>query len=522
MQEGARSFENIVIYLSGQSSSRGTVTLCSCPFCTFVYFRDDGATGAFPFDDPFLLSPLSPPYLEQSGHRVFNLAFYSDMTVIEQPVRLCFHDATQELGISLNFATQADFSDLFDYLKSEMTIVSPNLPGFFQIRRFRRSLPLSEAYGQRRKELKDSFLNSPANQRGDVLLVAHSELIRRLTDMIGGAAQSAKTYLPLAAVEQVREAVAESRAAVADLVRRHSVPESMKGSVWAVLIGLHPLDRLDPRLKERYMVVKRQWTTITEAQLHRSKLLLGHVNRCTRYVEANRQQFISVVAAHPAILNLTFNIFMAILRVYNFIDKHFDVVKAIFRVFLWMFVRDVAETPDQTIFIGEDGLTYDEDTLETIIFWSILYVFEAAETRRLLELPKPADHETTEAICDFIFLVYPSMFKHLHQIGVRTFDRLIPLFTAHMSTLLPLCDCLDLWLAAAASPSFLEFTQFMLIACLFFNFPNMFSLEPSADQDLQPAIEQAFEYIDHRYLATASFTLSEKAREMVRERLPPD
>jgi hypothetical protein len=157
--------------------------------------------------------------VEQSGHRAFSLAFYSDMTVIEQPVRLCFHDATQELGISLNFVSQGEFDDLFDYFKSEMTIVSPGLPGFFQIRRFRRSLPLSEADNQRRKELKDSFLNDATNQRDDLLLEGPSELIRRLTDMIGGAAQSAKTYLPLATVEQVREAVSTSRAPVADVIR---------------------------------------------------------------------------------------------------------------------------------------------------------------------------------------------------------------------------------------------------------------------------------------------------------------
>jgi hypothetical protein len=55
-------------------------------------------------------------------------------TVIEEPVRLCFHDSTQELGISLNFATQAEVTELFEDLCHEMTIVSPGF--FFQIRAF--------------------------------------------------------------------------------------------------------------------------------------------------------------------------------------------------------------------------------------------------------------------------------------------------------------------------------------------------------------------------------------------------
>jgi hypothetical protein len=59
----------------------------------------------------------------------------------------------------------------------------------------------------------------------------------------------------------------------------------------------------------------------------------------------------------------------------------------------------------------------------------------------------------------------------------------------------------------------------MLISALIFNFPNMFALDPLPDQDLQPLIEQAFEFIDHRYLASASFVLSVRGKEMAHEKL---
>jgi hypothetical protein len=343
-------------------------------------------------------------------------------------------------------------------------------------------------------------------------------MIRIITDMIGGSAQSTQ-HLPKATMEQVSGAIANGRASVVELLHRCSIPAKLQASVWAFLIGVYPLENVDANIKEKYLVVKRQWVSVTESQLIRSHLLLDDVKRCTQYIDANRQQFISVVVAHPAVLTLAFNIFMAILRVYHFIDKHFDVLKHIFRVFLWMFVEDIDITPTHCIFVGPGGIRYDQDTLEALMFWSIIYIFEGGETRRLLEISNPADHDTTEAISDFVFLVYPSMFRHLNTIGVKNFDRLIPSIIGHFSTFLPLCDCIDLWLAAAASPSFLDFTQFMLVSCLVLNFPNLFLSHSVPDQDLQPIIEQAFEYIDHRYLERASFILGERAREMVAQRI---
>jgi hypothetical protein len=192
---------------------------------------------------------------------------------------------------------------------------------------------------------------------------------------------------------------------------------------------------------------------------------------------------------------------------------------ALFRVFLWMFVADIAPG-DRVMFRGPHGLEFDEDTLETIIFRSIVYVFEAGETRSLLALAGHADGEITESINDFIFVMHPSMYRHLYQIGVKSFDRLAPFIITHLSCFLPLCDCTDVWLAAAASSSFLEFTQYMLISSMVFSFPNMFSVEPVPDQDLQPIIEQAFDLLDYRYLIVVSFVLSIHGKEMLQEQLP--
>jgi hypothetical protein len=207
---------------------------------------------------------------------------------------------------------------------------------------------------------------------------------------------------------------------------------------------------------------------------------------------------------------------MSLLQVFHFLNRHFDCITALFSAVLWMFVVDTDR--DGTGFVDQNRRGYDEETLETLIFWSILYFLEADETKRLLEVTNPAENDCTEIISDFIFLVHSAMFKHLHQIGVRSFDQLIPLITSHMGTLLPLCDCLDLWLAALATPSFLEFTQVMTISCLFFNFPNTTAPAQTADQDLQSMIEKTLEFVDHRYLEMTSFVLVERAAEFIENR----
>jgi hypothetical protein len=119
----------------------------------------------------------------------------------------------------------------------------------------------------------------------------------------------------------------------------------------------------------------------------------------------------------------------------------------------------------------------------------------------------PDENEAAETISDFIFLVYPAMFQHLHQIGLHDFERLVPLLTDHFCTLMPLCDCVDIWLAAAAYPSFLEFTQFMLIACLFLAFPNVVSMQGMEEQDLHRVVQHAVKVLDHRYLEKVVFSL---------------
>jgi hypothetical protein len=249
--------------------------------------------------------------------------------------------------------------------------------------------------------------------------------------------------------------------------------------------------------------------------MQRSRLLRDTFTGCEQYIRAHRQQFISVAVTDPSVVTVAFNVFRSVVQVYHFIQKHFDILKDIFRALLWMFVKDIKVLGSEVGFVSHTGVVFDRETLEVLIFWSIIFIFEAGETRRLLETSDLKRHTLTQSINDFIFLFHPSMFQVHREIGLKNYDALLPLIAGHLSSQLALCDCVDIWIASFASPSFLEFTEYILIACLFFNFPNVFSIDTLPDQDILPIIEQAFASLELGYLETAAFVFAESSREWI-------
>jgi hypothetical protein len=99
------------------------------------------------------------------------------------------------------------------------------------------------------------------------------------------------------------------------------------------------------------------------------------------------------------------------------------------------------------------------------------------------------------------------------EIGLKNYDGLLPLLSSYLSSHLALCDCVSIWVAAFASPKFLEFPEYILIARLFFNFSNVFSIDTLPGQDRLPVIDQAFASLELGYLKTAAFILPESSHE---------
>ena len=122
-------------------------------------------------------------------------------------------------------------------------------------------------------------------------------------------------------------------------------------------------------------------------------------------------------------------------------------------------------------------------------------------------------------VSDFIFIVHPLLYELLLKKGVKSFDKIAPALITRFSSLLPFCDCTNIWISAAASPNFLEFIQYMVVSCFFINYPNIISLQPQNDQNLMKVIELIFNLIDHYYLESVTFHLMRKSSELIEQSL---
>ena len=516
--ETFRVFDDLHLYLTGSTARQGSATFGRAIFCTFLYFKESTCTSEFPFSDPFILNPLSEPYLEKDGHHIVDLSFYSEITIIEEPPRLCLHDTTQELGVSLNFKSTEAFQDMFDYLKTVVTVASTGLPGFYKIERLRPVESYQEGLDERIKAWMDE-----AHPEED-LLEAHSEKVNQFMTMIESYSISisapSKHEEPAATLEQVDEAMVSTEKLKA-LVRRFSVPVEKKSDVWSYLIGLStgaPELELKPYLKEQYLKIKTQWKTVTKSQYSRGSVLRTRFTKTMDFVNQNKKPLMTVVVTDSFILTLAFDVFMAIIQVYAFMESHLETVRDLFRVFLWMFVKNLEHRNREIVFIGNNNKEMDVDTLETLIFWSILYMMEAGEIRRMLESSESADSATEQLekqIGDVIFLLHRSMYRHLSRKGLTNFKDLMPMITTHLSGITTLCACTDIWISALASNSFADFTRFMVISSLFFSLPTTISREPTARQPITAIIEQAFQCVDHRYFIMAAFVITEQLKSMI-------
>jgi hypothetical protein len=505
--EEERGFDNVEVYLTGRPRVRGTVHFGRVIYATVLYFRESSATVPNPLSSPLVVTPLSEPYQNQDGHHIFNLAFYSELTVIDGPPRLCFHDPTQELGVSLNFPSKVAFQELFNYLQDNLTIISPGLPGFFMIQRLRPPLSRDEHFKSAMQSRRSGLTQAAAARDSYDSLIAHTKFLERLTPAIGHTSDGG---MRKASAEAVMAALG-SRSDLRALLRQFSVPERLQWRAWLSVIGLYPVDSINDELRRQYLVAKQQWATITKSQFARSQIFRRAMSETVDSVRASTAGLLGVVN-DTAIVRVAEAVMLTVVHMFQGLVKHREIVLDILKVVLWILVETVRHAPDP-VFVNKEGIEYDVTTLEILAFWSVIFILEEGETRIGLQETDPK-FDPTEPMADFIMLVHSALAQKIHLLG--GYAPLRSVLAAHFSATLPPAKCTDVWLAASAVGSFRDFTQFMLVSCLLFNFPMI-----SDASDLQKVVQgTAGGLISHTYLEASSFVLCERARDMVREHLP--
>jgi hypothetical protein len=504
-------FSDVSVYLTGCATVIASVSFRRLIYGAYAYVREKSSTSPNPFVGDFVVTPLSAPYLTQGGHHVFNLAYYSELTVVDASDRLCFHDPTQELGISLNFRSKKEFQACFDFLQSEVTVIAPALPGFFVIKSLHRPLSadprLTQTLEKRRKELLREHTSACENP--DALLARHSGLLADLTQTIGLISQARKPVITATSAAQVEAAFA-SREAMREFLLSSAVPEPSKWKVWLFMIGLYP--DINESIREQYFSLKRQWQAITTAQFQRSRLVRSSLNDAIGFVR-NHQQDILDIVPDRAIIDHARAVILSLVHLFRHLAAHLDVVFGLFKNLLALFVREVRATKDGPLFVNHGGGEFDGDTVEVILFWSLLYILEMGETRTLLQQPEDG-FATGDLIGDFITTVHQSLARVIQSKG--GYGHLRAAVVGHLANILPLDACIDTWLVAVASRHFGEFTQFMVISALFFNLPNLLH---SSDSNVAGVVRTAFALIRPEYLQAASIVLIQRASDMIRAHL---
>ena len=504
------SAENIVLFFDGRSTQPGTFTIIEAGLGAIACLKTPDANEENPcLSDPFLLNPLTDPFLEQGGWFLFSLNYYSDMTVIEDPPRICFHDATQEMGISVNMSTAEEFRSLFAKMREHLNITATGLPGFFKMNRPASLISGSYDFEVNKKSMKQKIENGLDDSDSD-LAVLHRELINTISPR--------DTQMVLDPNEEQLNQAFESLDKLREYVKGHKVPKARSAEVWGMLIGIGDITKVPETFLSMSRVSKFQWKSKRYSQLKRSSKDVNSMKQLNGVINSFKQKLVTVVN-DIAILQITFDLVMTVSQVYGFCQQNYAMLIYILRVLYSMFIKRIEKSADGSYsVVVNDRITLSGEHFEAIAFWSVIYIMEKGEIRTALTGENDA-HLTQ--ITDFLTAVDPFALRRLYQ-NSRTsardpFDNMLLPVTTYLSSVLPLCDCINLWILAFSTRSPFEFLNCCIITCFIFSFT------PSEDRDDLRAfiqiVTKTLQDLDIRQVMYITFNLYSKYRELFRQSL---
>lgn len=505
------SFENISMFRPFSSSITGRVSLIKFAMTYALYFIENDVSTPNPFTDPYILNPFSDPYVCNNGHHLLDLKYFSEITIIEEFPRICFHDATQEPGIVFNFQTKEEYRGFLNFLKSNFIMISSTMQGFFMIKHYQPPI-FDEDFVRSKINDIDSNKNIDAENK-QMVFAAHSKIIKEIAPPAINT-QSSDSELNQAF---------KSKSKMAEFLQKYSVPDDRKADVWLFLTDLGPLEKLNEKRLKDYLKLRGQWETFTKSQWDRSSRFREEIEKLSRAINQNKNKLLMI--ADSTVIKIVFNVTMSICHLFNTLhSKHSEIIQLI-QVFLWMFIspnenndKRKSHSKDQIYHSHRKDVVFTADELEGFIFWSLLYLLERCEIRNLLIVPEKDRRLITQPVSDIMNIIHPYLFKLLQIRGASKFEQLTPLLTMCFSTLLTSCNCVDIWLAAISTENPLNFIQSMIVSCLLFNFPNIWQ-KSEMKVDLSKLVDQVFLTLDHYYLEGAAFLILKKAKNLAQNSL---
>ena len=180
------AFPGISLYIHGALVASGSLSITETIFSVIVFLKEEDCKHENPLKyDQFLINPLTDPYIVKDQYHLIDTTFYSDLTIIEQPQRICFLDSTQELGITVHFPDKEIYNDFFSEFCSRVTILSQNTRGIFKICAQYPSYYPDDEYIKQRKNRKNDFLKAPPppKEKYQEYLKRHTNLLEQISQL---------------------------------------------------------------------------------------------------------------------------------------------------------------------------------------------------------------------------------------------------------------------------------------------------------------------------------------------------
>ena len=501
-------FNNVHLFITNKAPINGIFTFKNMQFAVCLYFSSDDANqNDYPFNDPLSMLPFSKPFLSENGHCLVDLSFYTDLTILNDPPRFCLHDSTQDYPISLKFESVATLQDFFEYLNQILTLENSVLQGFYHIYRFEPKICQCEYKDlQKIKNVqKEKYVRDEANDFDD-MPSSHSKIISLITpstkDVIGTSDNSNLNF--------------NSKEELCEYLKHNAIKEEMKSTIWAKLIGIYPLTNINPKIRDSYFNIKKQWSLITISQVKRSSIYQDIFCSFTRYIELNTKSLFEIVN-DPCVKQLVFNVLMSLCQFYFHFHKYHNELISMIKVLLWIFIKDVRNENDCIRYVIKtpgSELLLSSDDMEIILFWSMVCISEQGELRRLLNDKNKCN---TNDLDDLFYLIHPNMYQIIHQ---RTKDKncfrpLTELFKTMLSSILTFSKCSDIWIAAMSTTSFFDYIKYIISASVFYNFPTFVAKPKISGEIILQLSKQIISYLDHRFIEATAFLLFNKVKEII-------
>lgn len=502
-------FDGVSLFILGKTVAHGSVHLRKLALTSGCVFLDENCDTPDPFTHPYTLSPISEPYIAEKGHHIFDLSYFCELTLIDSPPRLCFHDPAQEAGITLNFDSKMQFDSFFSCLKKSYYITAPSLPGFFQIARLYPSLSPSQHFDLYKKDMKSKILQSaPDDQSILELDERHNQIL----------SQVLRNETPKTLIEDDVRKEMDSNENISSYLKQYKVSPNFRSEMWIKLNHLGDDNSIYPFFAEKYLLIKKQWDHIYASQFHRASSMNNMLESIYKKIIAFKQKILSVIP-NLSMIKVTFNVIVTIVHLYQFLSNNINDVLYMIRVFYRMLILKVEKSNGVISFTITDKIKLGQTDFEALIFWSLIVLLEKGEIVKQFEKTKLNLCYGIELMSDLIFAIHPKLYQVIYSNNPNALEYFLPFLTAYLSNVLPVCDCCDLWLASLAAPNMLEFIENILITILLTKFRSAYQ-EHHLQLEMKHLIDEHILLLDIANIQFSSFVLTEKSRELMRENEP--